>query len=143
MGPPPAAVMRVVLDTNTVVSALLFTGTASALVPHWQAQRISLLLSGAMLEEYLRVLAYQKFKLTAEDVRALLEEQLLPFAETVRARRRLRPPLPDRDDWKFVDCAVAGRAAYLITGERELRTLGSYRTVTILSVGEFLSHLRQ
>ena len=71
MGPPPAAVMRVVLDTNTVVSALLFTGTASALVSHWQSQRISLLLSGPMLEEYLRVLAYPKFRLTAEDVRWL------------------------------------------------------------------------
>ena len=135
--------MRVVLDTNTVVSALLFTDTASALVPHSQSRRISLLLSGPMVEEYLRVLAYPKFRLTAEDVRALLEEQLLPFAETVRVRKRLRPPLSDRDDWKFVDCAVAGRAAYLITGDRELRTLGSYRAVTILSVGECLSLLRQ
>ena len=135
--------MRVVLDTNTVVSALLFTGTASALVPYWQSQRISLLLSGPMLEEYLRVLAYPKFKLTAEDVRVLLEEQLLPFAETVRVRKRLRPPVSDRDDWKFVDCAVAGRAAYLITGDRELRALGTYRAVTILGVGEFLALPRQ
>ena len=134
---------RVVLDTNTVVSALLFTGTASRLVGFWQSGRIAPLLSKAVLEEYLRVLAYPKFTLTNEEIRALLAEALLPFVETVRAPRRLRPPVSDRDDHKFLECAVAGRAEYLVTGDRELRQLGSYRGVTVLSVGELLSLLER
>jgi len=135
--------MRVVLDTNTVVSALLFTGTASRLVRFWQSGRITALLSKAILEEYLRVLAYPKFSLTNEEIRALLAEELLPFVETVRVRRRLRPPVSDRDDHKFLECAVAGQAGYLVTGDRELRQLGIYRGVTVLSVGEFLALLER
>lgn len=143
MGTPPPAVIRVVLDTNTVVSALLFAGTASRLVPVWQSRRISLLVSKAIVEEYLRVLAYPKFELTSEEVRRLLDEEMFPFVETVRVRRRLRPPVADRDDHKFLECAVSGRARYLVTGDRELTELGNDRGVTILSVGEFLELLER
>lgn len=143
MGTPPPAVIRVVLDTNTVVSALLFAGTASRLVPVWQSRRISLLVSKAIVEEYLRVLAYPKFELTSEEVRRLLDEEMLPFIETVRVRRRLRPPVADQDDHTFLECAVLGRARYLVTGDRELTELGHDRGVTILSVGEFLALLER
>ena len=53
--------MRVVLDTNVVVSALLFTGISSKLVPLWQGGVITALVSRNILEEYLRVLSYPKF----------------------------------------------------------------------------------
>ena len=56
--------MRVVLDTNVLISALLFSGVASDLVPLWQKEKITVLLSREILEEYLRVLAYPKFQLT-------------------------------------------------------------------------------
>ena len=130
--------MRVVLDTNTVISALLFTGTASRLVPLWQSRRIAVLLSGAILQEYLRVLAYPKFKLGDDDIKALIQEELLPFVETVHVRRPLVVVHRDPDDNKFVECAVAGRARYLVTGDRDLRDLKSYRRVTVLTVGQFL-----
>lgn len=54
--------MRVVLDTTALISALLFSGTASRLVPVWRSQRITVLLSKAILQEYLRVFTYQKFR---------------------------------------------------------------------------------
>lgn len=83
--------MRVVLDTNTLISALLFSGTASRLVPLWQSRRITVLLSGAILQEYLRVLTYPKFHLSDHEVRGLIEEELLPFVETVRVRKHFAP----------------------------------------------------
>jgi uncharacterized protein len=61
--------MRIVLDTNTVTSALLFSGTASRLVPLWQSRRVVMLISRAILEEYLRVLAYPKFRLSNEEIK--------------------------------------------------------------------------
>ena len=130
--------IRVVLDTNTVISALLFSGTASRLVPLWQSHRIMVLVSGDVLEEYLRVLAYPKFKLSEADIRGLAEDELLPFVETVRVRRRLAVVQRDPDDDKFLECAVAGRATYLVTGDRDLRERNSYRGIVILTVGEFL-----
>lgn len=134
--------MRVVLDTNTVVSALLFAGTASRLVPLWQSGRITVLLSGAILEEYLRVLAYPKFRLTEQEIRALIAEQVLPFTETVTKPRRLRVSCRDPHDRKCLECAVGGRAYYLITGDQDLLELGRPLGVTILTVGEFLKGLR-
>lgn len=134
--------MRVVLDTNTLVSALLFSGTAPRLVPLWQSGQITPLVSRTIVEEYLRVLAYPKFRLSAHEIRGLLDEELLPFVETVRESRRLSVACRDPDAKKFVECAVAGHARYLITGDKDLRDLHVYRGVTILSVGEFVAVLR-
>ena len=133
--------IRVVLDTNTLISALLFSGTASRLAPLWQSRRITVLVSKEILQEYLRVLAYPKFQLGDHEIRALVEEELLPFAETIRVRRRLAVVRRDPEDDKFLECAVAGRAEYLVTGDRDLRELGSYRGITILTVGEFLERM--
>jgi uncharacterized protein len=130
--------MRIVLDTNTVISALLFSGTASRLVPLWQSRRVVMLISRAILEEYLRVLAYPKFRLTNEEIKGLMEEEILPFVETVRVRRRLSVVRRDPDDDKFLECAVGGRAECLVTGDRDLLDLGSYRRVQILTVRDFL-----
>jgi len=134
-------VIRGVLDTNTLISALLFSGTAARLVPLWQSRRITVLVSKEILQEYLRVLAYPKFQLGDHEIRALVEEELLPFAETIRVRRRLAVVRRDPEDDKFLECAVAGRAEYLVTGDRDLRELGSYRGITILTVGEFLERM--
>lgn len=130
--------MRVVLDTNTLVSALLFSGTTSRLVALWQSRQITVLVSKPILQEYLRVLAYPKFRLTEDEIRGLIEEELLPFVEAVRVKRHLAIVRRDPEDDKFLECAVTGRAEYIITGDRHLRELGSYREITILTVGEFL-----
>ena len=133
--------MRAVLDTNTVISALLFSGIASRLVAVWQLGAFRPLLSKEILDEYVRVMAYPKFELSPAEIRALIEEEILPFVDTIRVRKRLRPPLSDQDDHKFLECAVAGQAEYLVTGDKELRALGTYRGVTILNIAEFLSLL--
>jgi len=88
-----------------------------------------------------RVLAYPKFRLSDQEIRALVEEELLPFVDTVRVRRRLAVVQRDPDDNKFLECAVTGRASYLVTGDRDLRELESFRGITILTAGEFLERL--
>jgi putative PIN family toxin of toxin-antitoxin system len=96
-----------------------------------------------MLEEYLRVLAYPKFRLSDQEIRSLVEEELLPFMQTVRVRGRLAVVRRDPDDDKFLECAVAGRAGYLVTGDRDLRELGSFRGITILTAGEYLERMNR
>lgn len=130
--------MRVVLDTNTLVSAFLFSGPASRLVPLWQRGQLTVLVSRSILEEYYRVLAYPKFGLSQAEIKDLIEEELLPYIEAVRVSRRLPVVCRDPDDMKFLECAVTGRAEYLITGDQDLRSLGSYRGVTIVTAAEFL-----
>ena len=126
-----------------MISALLFSGTAARLVPLWQSRRITVLISREILTEYLRVFAYPKFQLSDQEIRPLIEEELLPFVETIRVRRRLAVVRRDPDDDKFLECAVAGRAQYLVTGDRDLRELGSFRGTTILTASEFLERVNR
>ena len=88
-------------------------------------------------------MAYPKFRLSDQEIRSLVEEELLPFVQTVRVRRRLVVVRRDSDDDKFLECAVAGRAGYLVTGDRDLRELDSFRGITLLTAGEFLERMNR
>lgn len=131
--------MRVVLDTNAVVSALLFTGISSELVLLWQKGLITLLLSREILDEYLRVFSYPKFKLSEEEIKELIQDQVLPYAEVVKPKRRLRVVQRDPSDNKFLECAVAGKARVIISGDKDLLSLGRYREVRIQTPAQFLA----
>ena len=138
--------MRVVLDTNVLVSALIFTGISSELVPLWQRSAITVLLSRGILEEYLRVLSYPKFQLSEAEIKALIEEELLPYVEVVNPRRRLRVVERDPSDDKFIECAVTGKAQVIISGDKDLLSLGRYRQIRIQSPAQFFdenARLRQ
>jgi uncharacterized protein len=136
-------VIRAVLDTNVLVSALLFTGPPSQLVSAWQSGRLRPVLSADILEEYLRVLAYPKFKLTDHEIRGLIEEDLLPFIETVRPTPMTVPTLRDRDDLKFIACAKSARARWLVSGDDDLLSLGTVESIEIVSVATFLKLLKR
>src|SRR6266851_7846721 len=122
--------MRVVLDTNTLISAFLFTGTASQLVQLWQSRRVRPLISKPILEEYLRVLAYPKFRLSDDQIRTLIEQELLPFVGTVRIKKHLTV-VRDPDDNMFLECAVEGGSRLLVSGDLDLRSLREYQRVRI------------
>ena len=131
--------MRVVLDTNVLVSALLFGGVASELVALWQKSDITILLSRNILEEYFQVLAYPKFELSKEEIREIIEGELLPFVQIIKPRIRLKVVKRDSSDDKFLECAVAGKASVLIYGDKELLRLGrNYHAIQILSPSQFL-----
>jgi len=131
--------VRVVLDTNTVVSALLFSGISSKLVSLWQKGLITPLLSREILDEYLRVLSYPKFDLSEGEIKELIQEEILPYAEVVKPKRRLRVVQRDPSDNKFLECAVAGKARVIISGDKELLSLGRYRQIRIQSPAQFLA----
>jgi putative PIN family toxin of toxin-antitoxin system len=131
--------VRVVLDTNALVSALLFSGVSSKLVSLWQNGVIAPLLSREILDEYLRVLSYPKFALSEEEIKELIQEEILPFAEVVKPKRRLRVVRRDPSDNKFLECAVAGKANVIISGDKDLLSLGRYRQIRIQSPAQFLA----
>jgi uncharacterized protein len=119
------APLRVVLDTNVVVSALVFGGgTAGALRRAWQAGTFVPLASTATAQELVRVLAYPKFRLTPDEQSELLADYL-PFTQAIAIP--LPPPaVPDcRDpfDLPFLHLAVAGKAQVLVSGDGDLLAL--------------------
>lgn len=134
--------LRVVLDTNVILSALLFGGTTSQLVPLWQTGRFKILLSRPILEEYLRALSYPKFELTDREVKALIHDEILPYSETVSKPSLTGVPfLKDPHDRKFLACARAAKADFLITGDKVLLSLRTCGRTSILSPREFLEEI--
>jgi putative PIN family toxin of toxin-antitoxin system len=131
--------MRVVLDTNVVVSALLFSrGRLSWLREGWQHLHFAPLVSRPTTEELLVVLSYPKFKLNQGDRDHLLADYL-PWCETV-AHPKAWPALPkcrDTDDQKFLDLAAVTVADYLVTGDQDLLVLDGKCKVPILTQEEF------
>lgn len=136
MKPPP----RVVLDTNVVLSALLFGGgTAGRVRAGWQAGRFTPLASTATARELARVLAYPKFRLSADEQGELLMDYV-PWVEVVRVPEP-PPPAPvcrDPFDMPFVHLAIAGRARMLVSDDRDLLALaGALGLCAVLSIADF------
>ena len=115
--------MKVVLDTNVVVSAILFEhGQLAWIRGAWTAGRITPLVDRPCLDELVRVLAYPKFQLTEGEIRSLLGSYL-PYAVTVDTSAAAPGDLPrcrDPEDDKFLMLARAGEAEVLVTGDAAL-----------------------
>jgi putative PIN family toxin of toxin-antitoxin system len=113
--------LRVVFDTNTVVSALVFASAhLSWLRGHWRVDGGTPLVSQATVDELVRVLAYAKFELGRGEIEALLGDYL-PFAEVIEVPDHPSAPrCRDPDDQMFVDLALQGNADVLVTGDAAL-----------------------
>jgi uncharacterized protein len=116
-----------VLDTNVLVSALLFPGgPLGRLRLAWQAGVFVPLASTATVHELVRVLAYPKFHLDSAAQRELLADYL-PWA-TVVAVPDPPPPVPacrDRHGLPFLHLAAAGKARVLVSGDADLLALAA------------------
>ena len=72
--------MRVVIDTNVFVSAMLFGGIPGELIPLWKNGRIKPLASKAIIDEYIKVLAYPKFELSEAEIHYILYSEIANYA---------------------------------------------------------------
>ena len=130
-----ARALRVVHDTNVAVSALIFRdGRLAWLREAWAGARIVPLVSRATLAELVRVLAYPKFGLAAEDTKSLLA-LYMEHAEAlgeVKTRASL-PECRDPDDRAFLLLAHAARADALVTGDGDLLALARKSRIPILN----------
>ena len=130
--------LRVVIDTNLVLSTLVFGGNTARLRFAWQSDRFTPLASKATITELIRVLAYPKFKLTRTGQEDLLSDYL-PFCDTVLMPEQL-PSIPEcRDifDEPFLVLALVGDADYLVTGDHDLLCLANSFSCPIVTLEQF------
>jgi len=129
----------VVIDTNVLVSALLFGGVPGKLIPLWKERVVQPKASKEIIEEYIRVLAYPKFQLSEEEIKFLLHYEILPYFEIVRIKEGPVLIAKDPSDDKFIRCAQAAGARIVISGDQHLLKLSPYRQIQILSPSDFLN----
>jgi putative PIN family toxin of toxin-antitoxin system len=136
-------VQRAVLDTNIVLSALLFAqGRLMPLRVAWQQAALVPLVSTATVEELLRVLTYPKLGLTVDDQQELLADYL-PYctAITMPAKPPRTPACRDPFDVPFLHLALVGKADYLVSGDRDLLSLAGGCACPIVTADAFLASL--
>ncbi len=135
--------MRIVLDTNVTVSALLWRGTPYRLVETIRRQRQDhLFTSPSLLEELANILT-RPFAVKRLALLGLTGENLLAdyagFAEMVTPRTVPAVVIADPDDDQVIAAAIAARADIIASGDRHLLSLGTYQGIRILRPAEMLA----
>jgi hypothetical protein len=135
-----AGPLRVVLDTNCLVSALVFRANRLVwLRDSWKSGSFTPVLDKYTSQELLRVLKYPKFRLTKGERDALLGD-LLPYVEVAEPADRTSdlPSIDDLDDVKFLALARKAETDALVTGDRDLLAVNQIvEFTTILSPSAF------
>lgn len=135
--------IRVVLDANQFVSALLKTGSnPDVIIGLVREERALLLMSEAICDEILRVLTYprisRRLNASDDDLRRFLSR--LRSVATITAGTLVIPPLAaDPDDTKYLVCAIEGKADFIVSGDHHLTDLKSYQGIRIVGPAEFLA----
>jgi putative PIN family toxin of toxin-antitoxin system len=137
MGEKPKKVRRVVLDTNVLVSALLFTGELSKIVDLWQQGEMVPLISRETFDELRAVLQYPKFSLAPDEIQSIIENEILPYFEVVEIKENVRGVCRDPGDDKFLACALSGSAHFIVSGDKDLIVLKSHKAIRIIKASEF------
>ena len=130
--------IKVVIDTNVIISALLFGGLPGELINLWKANRIVPFVTKEIIEEYLHVLAYPKFELSAKEIDYILYWEILPYFEVVAQNPGKNIVHTDPSDDKFIHCAINGNAEFIISGDEHLLSLRSVKNVRIVNPSEFM-----
>jgi putative PIN family toxin of toxin-antitoxin system len=133
--------LRVVLDTNLVLSALIFRkGRLSIFRELWQTERFNPLISKATATEFMRALAYPKFKLSGLEQEELWADYLT-YCTVVNIPNPppATPICRDPGDIPFLKLALAGHADYLVTGDKDLLILAGEFACPIVSAESFLT----
>lgn len=136
--------VKVVLDTNCVVSALLFSKESLAWLRHaWQSGAITPVVNKATTAELMRVLHYPKFKLTQDEQHTLLAD-FLPYTHVI-TDTSATPNLPkirDQNDQIFLNLAAVSNAEVLVTGDLDLLEIKhTFKNPPIMTLTEFKSWL--
>ena len=129
--------MKVVFDSNIFISALVFPGgRADGAMQRVLGGIDTLVISPAIVTEVLRVLA-DKFSRDREEL-SRVAVLLADVGELVKPRVRVSV-VRDEPDNRILECAISGEAAVIVTGDKELLDLGSFRGIRIIALSRYLA----
>lgn len=131
--------MRVVPDTNVLISAIIFGGPPEQMVLLARQQRLRLVISSATLDELRRVL---KRKFHFADAAVFRAELLLrEISDVIEPLETIAVIKDDASDNRVLEAAIEGNADAIVSGDRHLFRLKSYQDIPIWTVRELLEQL--
>ncbi len=136
-----ATIRRAVFGTNVLISAYLWPGTPRSALDIIREGRCELVSAQPALEEFVRVLGYRKFGLSAEEIAPLVDD-LTSLSVIVRARHTVNVVTRDPTDNLFLEIALQGNCTALVSGDRHPLAVHRYRRIRILTPAEFIRSFR-
>jgi putative PIN family toxin of toxin-antitoxin system len=129
--------MRIVLDTNVFISGVFWKGPPSTVVDACSKGQVDLVLSPAIIEEYRRVGHDLADRYRSLDLDPIIDA-LVTAGSVVSDHELIARVCSDPDDDKFLAAAVAGRATFVISGDKALLRVREYHGVRIASARQFV-----
>ena len=138
--------MRIVIDTNLIVSAFIWGGTPLILIKEARLTKIEIISSTETFDELKRIIMRPKFINSLAKSNRKPEEIISRYQELVKFIHPATIPthvVRDPKDIKFLECAVGGQADYIITGDNDLLVLKEYQGIRVVTASEFLTIIQK
>lgn len=133
--------IRVVLDSNVLISSLFWKGPSRHIVDLAIANKIDAVTSPDILEEIESVL-YEDFPVVSYERIEEIIRDILSYSRLVVSRKITVKGLRDIKDTKIITCAMGGEANYIVTGDKDLLVLKEYKSIKIVTPNVFLNLLK-
>jgi putative PIN family toxin of toxin-antitoxin system len=134
--------MRIVLDANVLVSGVFWAGPPGRVLSLWANDRVQVLASTEILQEYSEILARLATGRATERLSEVWDRFIFQYAVLIDVCTRVHV-CRDPDDNKYLACAVDGSAEYLVSGDKDLLELKAYQGIPIVRPSRFLSVIGQ
>ena len=127
--------MRIIIDTNIVISGAFFNGLPKTILKSVADEKFDVFISDEILKEYHKsvneMLEKDKYHLNFALFEAFMKNiKMIESKSNVKICR-------DPDDDKFINCAIDAKAIYIVSGDKDLLTIGQYEDIEILTAKEF------
>lgn len=133
--------MRVVADTNILISGLLWDGNEAEILKMCKTGETDLIISPDIIIELESVLSRNKFSLTKAEIDSAIGE-ILSISKIVNPRTAVKVMKEDPDDNIILECAIEGNAKLIISGDKHLLDLNKYEGIEILKAKAFLNRIK-
>ena len=133
--------IRLVLDTNTLISAIGWRDSKQRrILEACLFKKYLLIESDDLLKEFLTVISRPKFSFVSEEQKREFVTRLISHCEIVEPKKKLNIIKQDPADNKVLECSLEGKAHYIITGDNHLLNLKQFGKTVILTASEFMQN---
>ena len=129
--------MKIVLDTNVLVSGIFFSGPPNKILHAWSRGKVQLVVTPEILDEYRRVVIELHEKYPGVEVGPILD-LIVVNSELCAPARLTRPICADPADDKFFAAAVSSGVKIIVSGDKHLKATSGYRGITVVSPRGFI-----
>lgn len=133
--------MNVVVDTNVIISGIFWKGHPRNIIELWKIGEIQLIISPSILDEYKKVSKILSENYPHVDIDNIIN-LITINSVLVNAPDLEKRVCEDADDDKFLSCAIAGNANFIISGDKHLLKIKEYNSIKIIRPADFVKNLK-